>query len=498
MATPSTTDRPHSNLTPGSAWPPGVIFLLAACLCTLTAQPVLAQSPDPVETSYRTILGELYPDEVAPFHSLYASLDAYDRMALARITGNLGAGERGMFAHLLTQTDQPTAIKTLRILSGLDDTQLAQTTAILQSRDYDSWETIPVLVRGESYANARAMLLGNGGTNGCTPYPPEELSSEEAQDLPPPPRQCSAAEAQFYIAFFAGGTGYVSKGVLAREGQVPWQAQFSLHGASTRAYYGASERQEQRQRFGRPLEDWEINHTCGAVYLGGQFVLTAAHCIGNLADNRFFRGRRIHLGSIKIDSRRNLFKIDKVFVHADYNNATLQHDIALIQLEKVPTGLDVVRSARLPRSPAQPSGRVPLLVSGWGYDRPARSSSDIFALDGGRQSPAQPSLLMGDMWVQKLSVCRNNRNFRRRQIDLYAGQICVGSPQGVDSCRGDSGGPLVDPESEVLIGIVSGSAGCGLTGTPSIFTDVGYYRDWIDRAMDEAKLRRSQRKYKFR
>jgi len=238
---------------------------------------------------------------------------------------------------------------------------------------------------------------------------------------------------------------------------------------------------------------------CGGVYLGAKFVLTAAHCIGTLEDPKFFAGTRIHLGSIRIDGPRNLYKITKVLVHAGFNSETLQNDIALIQLDKVPTGYGRnLRSVSPARTPAQPSGSVDLLLSGWGYSRPATSSSNIFALDGQRQRPAQPSLLMGDVWVQDPSICKENRHFRRRLINLYPGQICVGSPVGVDSCRGDSGGPLVNAQAGVLVGLVSGSAGCGLTGTPSIFTDVGYYRNWIARARAAAPRLRAKRKHRFR
>ena len=54
-----------------------------------------------------------------------------------------------------------------------------------------------------------------------------------------------------------------------------------------------------------------------------------------------------------------------------------------------------------------------------------------------------------------------------------------------DSCAGDSGGPLTVQADEssamYLAGIVSfGKRKCG-TGFPGVYTDVGYYVDWIKR-----------------
>ncbi len=488
-----------SRNRPGSIRLSGLFVWFAVCLCALIAAPVQAQWSLSSEQSYGRIVSELYPDEIAPFYEFYAALDVYDRYALARVIERLDEGEWGMFAQLLVETERPTAIKTLRLFGGYDDQQLVVVTALLKEREYDRWQAIPALVGAESYANARDMLLGPDAGNPCRVWLEGDPIDDGADPDAPAARYCSDAERQFLETFFRGSTDYVSRGKLALEGEIPWQAQFSLHGASTGAYYESDERDAQVDRFGRELKDWEINHTCGAVYLGGKFLLTAAHCIGNLEDEKFFAGRRVHLGSVKINGRRNLFEIENVLIHAGFRSDTLQHDIALIQLERVPTGFrNRLRSVNPARARARPSGRVPLLLSGWGYNRPATSSSNIFALDGQRQAPAQPSLLKGDVWVQRNSVCRYNRHFIRRQIQIYPGQICVGSPDGIDSCRGDSGGPLVDTRSETLIGLVSGSAGCGLENTPSIFTDVGYYRDWIDRARAAAPRLRAKRKHLFR
>lgn len=479
-------------------WLSGLLLSLVGCLWAIIGVPAQTQAPQSHDTSYQRIIGELYPDEVAPFYGFYATLNTSERFALARVIGALDDGEWGLFAALLIETDRATAIKTLELFGSYDAAQLERATGELKANEFDNWQAIPVLLQEESFERARLALLGSEAENACQVAEPDDPIDANSAPHTSAVRICSEAEARFFENFYLKKTRRVSRGVLAQNGEAPWQVQFSLHGASTRYFRSDGERAKQITRFGRELSDWEINHTCGAVYLGARFVLTAAHCIGNLEDRLFFQRRRVHLGSVRIDGNRNLFTIRRVLTHADYKSSTLQNDIALIELTQVPAGYRYLRSARLPRGPARPSRQVPMLLSGWGFSRPANSSSDIFALDGRQQLPAQPALLKGTVWVQQSSECRRNRHFRRRGIDIHAGQICVGSPRGVDSCRGDSGGPLVDTRSDTLIGIVSGSAGCGLAGTPSIFVDVGYYRDWIDRAMAAAPGLAVRRKHKFR
>ncbi|XP_075232227.1 trypsin-3-like [Lycorma delicatula] len=55
--------------------------------------------------------------------------------------------------------------------------------------------------------------------------------------------------------------------------------------------------------------------------------------------------------------------------------------------------------------------------------------------------------------------------------------FCASDVNG-DACQGDSGGPVTC--DGVLVGITSWGTGCGMNDFPGVYTNVSYYRDWID------------------
>jgi secreted trypsin-like serine protease len=448
---------------------------------------------------YALIEDELYDEERESFSAFLGTLTQPEQDVLTSFANRLDDGERGLFALLLIESNAQAAKDLLALLARLDNPQLTFFASDLGNRPFTQWQAIPVLLQSSSIAEAEIELFLDAGQDDCWLESGGQMIGGGGfdSDRPVGATICSDAALQFR-SVYRHKPLRVIRGVLARDGEAPWQAQLALHGAITRANHSAADRAKQIEDFGEPLDDWEINHACGAAYIGGRFLLTAAHCIGGLRDADFFDGRRIRLGTRRIDGNHNLVKIRTVTRHADYQSDTHANDIALIELQETPN-FSRLKAAGLPTTAkANPPAWTSLLLTGWGYSKATWSAGNARAIDGQFQQRAMPELLKGTVRLQPNSACNNNSNFRKKKYRILNGQLCAGSDTGVDSCRGDSGGPLVDTRDGTLIGLVSYGPGCGLKDTPGVYVDVRYYADWVARAKKAAAKAKPQRKYLFR
>ena len=77
--------------------------------------------------------------------------------------------------------------------------------------------------------------------------------------------------------------------------------------------------------------------------------------------------------------------------------------------------------------------------------------------------------------------CQFNYGHQKGIMNIQPpGMFCAGYfSGGVDACTADSGGPLLDQDDK-MVGIISFGMGCGQKGFPGVYTNVAYYRDWID------------------
>lgn len=211
------------------------------------------------------------------------------------------------------------------------------------------------------------------------------------------------------------------------------------------------------------LDGDEFRFKCGASYIGGKYFLTAAHCM----KNREARRTIIRMGSKKLKSMPETLRVKKVYIHPNFNSVNLRNDIAIIEVEKLPT----VKYApvRLPCNHLvnmlyNISSNVKVL----GFGKDMESSSKDYL----------ENLKEVDIRIRSLLDTKYHRGMIGPDVFL-AGDMEGGVVK--DACTGDSGGPCIKmvKGNWVLVGIVSWGSGCGKYHLPGVYTKVLSYHQWI-------------------
>lgn len=238
-----------------------------------------------------------------------------------------------------------------------------------------------------------------------------------------------------------------------------------------------------------------IGHViCGAIVIRKRFVLTAAHCVQHITAAGRKTGRYlVKVGkqrALKVDAGEQVRRIDGIYIHHLYNNVTLEHDIALLQLN-ASLNLKANLTARitLPEQESpdicleEPHGSV--LVTGWGRKSPLHQV-------GTRK-------LRGVILpVISSSLCQQ----AFPQWPVTRGMVCAGFGRGEkEPCHGDSGGPAAaySPKRQqwVLVGVISwGGERCAQPDRYSVLTRVSSYVKWMNDTINKAKAQSTPTKLK--
>lgn len=279
-------------------------------------------------------------------------------------------------------------------------------------------------------------------------------------------------------------------GSPAKPFDAPWQAELY----STYAY-GDKDFAEDRalpatdpeKAFLDQKQPWERAHRCGGVYIGDDWVLTAAHCITHVTGD-FLAARRVRVGTQDLTRGGWTYRIDRAVVHKDYDDTFHANDIALVHFER--NALARLRDRKLVRPIRLLDGNTsdtpladndPVSVTGWGVTAARDPGSGGLARDGSVEH-ASPVLLEVELVALPRARCEAVAAYKGAISDKT---ICAGSTTAArDSCNGDSGGPLtrMTGEGRVLVGLVSWGRGCAVAGIPGIYTRVSAYRNWIAQA----------------
>ena len=170
----------------------------------------------------------------------------------------------------------------------------------------------------------------------------------------------------------------------------------------------------------------------------------------------------VRAGSSFTDKDGITAKVLEVIAHKDYNNATLDNDIALMRLDRSVTGLNggkIIQMTSQDKSIA--TGQI-VRVSGWGLT----SYSNVYSYEP-----------LGTVEITVTDHATCNTAYNGLDHTITDNMICARS-LGKDACSMDSGGPMVIDEKE-LVGVVSHGYECAMEDFPGVFTKVANYRKWI-------------------
>ncbi|RZF33359.1 hypothetical protein LSTR_LSTR007704 [Laodelphax striatellus] len=210
---------------------------------------------------------------------------------------------------------------------------------------------------------------------------------------------------------------------------------------------------------------------CGGVLITNKYVITAAHCQpGFLASLVAVFGEYDISG--EFESKRSVSKnVRRVIVHRQYDPATFENDIALLELES-PVQFDShIVPICMPQDDDDFTGRM-ATVTGWGRLKYGQYRGGV---PNRKQEVHVP--------VMENAVCQEMFQTAGHTKSILNSFVCAGYANGQrDSCEGDSGGPLMVEREDghwVLAGTVSHGIKCAAPYLPGVYMRTTFYKPWL-------------------
>ncbi|KAM3555615.1 hypothetical protein ARSEF4850_005919 [Beauveria asiatica] len=227
---------------------------------------------------------------------------------------------------------------------------------------------------------------------------------------------------------------------------------------------------------------------CGGSLLGRTTVLTAAHClqdgIVSVTAGTVSKTGGVSAAIASAEKHPNYrpgspnscpeslpWDGDECKKLRALPGGTEENDLAILKLS---TPIDLGEYAVLPLVGGDAVVNTTAISAGWGVQTPIELSEDKPLVESETLSK-----VVLDIHAREVCAAKG----KRQHITTNDTFICAGG-QGKNTCLGDSGGPLFVPETRTLLGVVSWSIKdrkadtlCG--DSPTVFTRVGSYIDWI-------------------
>ena len=236
--------------------------------------------------------------------------------------------------------------------------------------------------------------------------------------------------------------------------------------------------------------DYQDQSFCGGSYIGGKWVVTAAHCVKDLSSNSIV----VNLGGHNLETdQKNVFSVNDIAIHRQYNNQSYDNDIAVIELSSVPSGIKPVLLAddTILSLAIEQQSNVTVIGRGLKSKRAAREIPTYEYPD--------PRLYQVNLTLTNNQTCNQLMiDYLNNEVDginepdsdkeiITKSMLCAGNLAGsASSCQGDSGGPLIftKDDEHYLIGLTSWGIGCALADTYDVFTRMPYFKKVLQAILD--------------